>query len=92
MTKILKIEVKDIRFPTSNDLTGSDAIHTDPDYSAPYVIITTNESNLQKIYPISSGQFKGGAIVMISIVSASILSILIGNLLVRLVQINLTIM
>ena len=62
MTKILKIEVKDIRFPTSNDLTGSDAIHTDPDYSAPYVIITTNESTL-KGYGINFTLGKGNEIV-----------------------------
>ena len=47
MNKIIHIEVKDIRFPTSKDLTGSDAIHTDPDYSAPYVIIHTNEKSLK---------------------------------------------
>ena len=34
MTKITKFTVDDVRFPTSKDLTGSDAIHTDPDYSA----------------------------------------------------------
>ena len=32
MTKIIKFTVDDVRFPTSKDLTGSDAIHTDPDY------------------------------------------------------------
>ena len=29
MTKILRFTVEDVRFPTSKDLTGSDAIHTD---------------------------------------------------------------
>ena len=28
MIKITKITVDDVRFPTSEDLTGSDAIHT----------------------------------------------------------------
>ena len=37
--KIIKMTVDDVRFPTSKDLTGSDAIHTDPDYSATYVKI-----------------------------------------------------
>ena len=32
--KIEKVEVVDIRFPTSLDKHGSDAMHTDPDYSA----------------------------------------------------------
>lgn len=34
------LEVKDIRFPTSLGLHGSDAIHKDPDYSAAYVILS----------------------------------------------------
>ncbi len=31
-----------IRFPTSRDLAGSDAMNSDPDYSAAYVILHTN--------------------------------------------------
>ena len=46
MIKINQLSVQDIRFPTSNDLTGSDAIHTDPDYSATYVTISTSDRNL----------------------------------------------
>ena len=47
MTKITNFTVDDIRFPTSKDLTGSDAIHTDPDYSATYVTVYTSENNLK---------------------------------------------
>ena len=32
----------DIRFPTSRWLDGSDAMHTDPDYSAAYVVLRTD--------------------------------------------------
>jgi L-fuconate dehydratase len=32
----------DIRFPTSRELAGSDAMHPDPDYSAAYVILHTD--------------------------------------------------
>ena len=46
MPKITKFTVDDIRFPTSKDLTGSDAIHTDPDYSATYVTVFTSDKNL----------------------------------------------
>src|SRR5690625_6346637 len=35
-------EVKDIRFPTSQNLDGSDAMNPDPDYSAAYLILKTN--------------------------------------------------
>jgi L-fuconate dehydratase len=34
-------EVSDVRFPTSRDLDGSDAMNQDPDYSAAYVIVHT---------------------------------------------------
>ncbi|MEO8765737.1 MAG: L-fuconate dehydratase [Ginsengibacter sp.] len=40
--KIVSVEAKDIRFPTSKTLDGSDAINKDPDYSAAYVILRTN--------------------------------------------------
>jgi L-fuconate dehydratase len=41
--KILSVEAKDIRFPTSKTLDGSDAMNKDPDYSAAYVILKTND-------------------------------------------------
>ncbi len=62
MIKINKIVVKDLRFPTSHDLTGSDAIHTDPDYSAPYVIIHTSDDTL-KGYGITFTLGQGNEIV-----------------------------
>ncbi|TXN34311.1 L-fuconate dehydratase [Flagellimonas hymeniacidonis] len=39
---ITNIKVKDIRFPTSKNLDGSDAMNPDPDYSAAYVILETD--------------------------------------------------
>ncbi|PPR44354.1 MAG: L-fuconate dehydratase [Alphaproteobacteria bacterium MarineAlpha5_Bin6] len=62
MIKINKITVDDVRFPTSEDLTGSDAIHSDPDYSAAYVTIYTSESNL-KGYGMAFTIGKGNDIV-----------------------------
>lgn len=46
MTKIVSLEVKDIRFPTSDNLDGSDAMNLDPDYSAAYVILHTDKPDL----------------------------------------------
>ncbi|MFT4566812.1 MAG: L-fuconate dehydratase [Saprospiraceae bacterium] len=40
--EIKDIEIKDIRFPTSKYLDGSDAMNPNPDYSAAYVILKTN--------------------------------------------------
>jgi len=37
---------RDIRFPTSRDLSGSDAMNPDPDYSMVYVTLKTDDPNL----------------------------------------------
>ena len=39
---ITHLHVRDIRFPTSQDLSGSDAMNPDPDYSAAYVLLETD--------------------------------------------------
>src|ERR1700691_1153567 len=39
---ITDIRVIDIRFPTSREAIGSDAVNKDPDYSAAYCILETN--------------------------------------------------
>ena len=46
MTKIIDMDVLDIRFPTSQDLDGSDAMNPDPDYSAAYVILKSDNNGL----------------------------------------------
>lgn len=42
---ITGVEIKDVRFPTSKSLDGSDAMNPDPDYSAAYVILKTDSDN-----------------------------------------------
>ena len=44
---ITKITVHDIRFPTSLELDGSDAMNPDPDYSAAYVVLHTDQAKLE---------------------------------------------
>ncbi len=46
MTKITSLQTFDLRFPTSASLDGSDAMNPDPDYSAAYVVLGTDEANL----------------------------------------------
>ena len=41
MTELVRFETVDLRFPTSIDLAGSDAMNPDPDYSAAYLTIRT---------------------------------------------------
>ena len=40
---ITRMEVSDIRFPTSLELDGSDAMNADPDYSVAYVVLHTDD-------------------------------------------------
>ena len=47
MAKIVDISVFDLRFPTSEQLDGSDAMNPDPDYSAAYVILKTDAPALE---------------------------------------------
>lgn len=47
MVKVIDIEVLDLRFPTSKHMDGSDAMNPDPDYSAAYVILKTDEGTLE---------------------------------------------
>lgn len=46
MTSITGLRVFDLRFPTSQSLDGSDAMNPDPDYSAAYVILDTDNPAL----------------------------------------------
>jgi L-fuconate dehydratase len=41
--KVTALEAHDIRFPTSQHLDGSDAMNPDPDYSAAYAVLRTDD-------------------------------------------------
>lgn len=47
MVKILASRARDIRFPTSEHADGSDAMNLDPDYSAAYVTLETDQPGLE---------------------------------------------
>ncbi|HYP06993.1 MAG TPA: L-fuconate dehydratase [Bryobacteraceae bacterium] len=44
---ITDVVARDIRFPTSREHIGSDAMNVDPDYSAAYVVLKTSVSGLE---------------------------------------------
>lgn len=46
MALITALDVVDVRFPTSRELDGSDAMNPDPDYSAAYLTIRTDDGGL----------------------------------------------
>ncbi|MFE7244515.1 L-fuconate dehydratase [Streptomyces sp. NPDC057580] len=43
--RITAVDTYDIRFPTSRELDGSDAMNPDPDYSAAYVVLRTSAAD-----------------------------------------------
>ena len=45
MSTIVSVDTRDVRFPTSLQLDGSDAMNPDPDYSAAYVVIRTDAAD-----------------------------------------------
>jgi L-fuconate dehydratase len=51
-TTITGVEALDIRFPTSRERDGSDAMNPDPDYSAAYVVLQTD-------HPRGAGKIEG---------------------------------
>ncbi|HEY2671723.1 MAG TPA: hypothetical protein VGJ07_15300, partial [Rugosimonospora sp.] len=42
VSRFVSLDTYDVRFPTSRDLDGSDAMNPDPDYSAAYVVLRTD--------------------------------------------------
>lgn len=46
MAKITGFKTVDVRFPTSRGLDGSDAMNQDPDYSAAYLVLETDDPKL----------------------------------------------
>lgn len=45
MSTITALDTYDVRFPTSRQLDGSDAMNPDPDYSAAYLVLRTDASD-----------------------------------------------
>ncbi|OLE28840.1 MAG: fuconate dehydratase [Actinobacteria bacterium 13_1_20CM_3_71_11] len=45
MSVFVSLDTYDVRFPTSRELDGSDAMNPDPDYSAAYVVLRTDDSD-----------------------------------------------
>ncbi len=47
MTRITALRTHDLRFPTSRQRDGSDAMNPDPDYSAAYLVVETDTAGLE---------------------------------------------
>ena len=62
--KITSVLVKDIRFPTSRTLDGSDAMNTAPDYSAAYVMLQTDHADGREGHGLTFTTGRGTEVVV----------------------------
>ncbi|XP_067257628.1 mitochondrial enolase superfamily member 1 [Chanodichthys erythropterus] len=69
--KIINVSVRDVRFPTSLEQHGSDAMHTDPDYSVAYVVLETEAA--LKGYGLTFTVGRGTEIVVCAVKALSTL-------------------
>ncbi len=64
---ITALTVRDIRTPTSRTLAGSDAVHTDPDYSAVYVVLKTEARDGLEGHGITFTLGRGNEVVVAAV-------------------------
>ena len=62
--KIVSLDARDIRFPTSLSLDGSDAMHPDPDYSCAYVVLRTDSPDGHEGHGLTFTNGRGTEIVV----------------------------
>jgi L-fuconate dehydratase len=66
-TTITNIAVRDIRFPTSLSLDGSDAVNVDPDYSATYVVLQTDSPRRLEGYGLTFTNGRGNEVTVAAV-------------------------
>ena len=64
---ITNVIVRDIRFPTSLTLDGSDAVNVDPDYSATYVVLETDDPGGLRGYGLTFTNGRGNEICLAAV-------------------------
>jgi len=68
--QITGFETADVRFPTSATLAGSDATNPDPDYSAAYVTLITDEATRGHGYTFTIGRGNDLCVAAIEVLAA----------------------
>ena len=66
-TTITNVIVRDIRFPTSLTLDGSDAVNVDPDYSATYVVLQTDSPQGLQGYGLTFTNGRGNEVCVAAV-------------------------
>src|SRR6188474_383632 len=67
MPTIAAMEVLDVRFPTSRNLDGSDAMNPNPDYSAAYVIVRTSDPSAPEGHGLTFTIGRGTEVVVAAV-------------------------
>lgn len=67
--KITRVEVADVRFPTSLERHGSDAMNVDPDYSAAYVVLHTDDPDGPRGHGLTFTLGRGNEICVAAVTS-----------------------
>jgi len=65
--RIISLDVIDVRFPTSRQLDGSDAMNKDPDYSAAYVILRTDDASWPEGHGLTFTTGRGTEVVVAAV-------------------------
>jgi len=65
--RIVDIETVDLRFPTSRELDGSDAMNPAPDYSAAYVVLHTDHPEVPEAHGFTFTCGRGNELVVAAI-------------------------
>src|SRR5438874_5902322 len=65
--KITNVSVRDIRFPTSRTLDESDAVNVDPDYSATYITLETDDPGGLRGYGLTFTNGRGNEVSVAAI-------------------------
>jgi L-fuconate dehydratase len=66
-TRIVSLEARDIRFPTSLSLDGSDAMHPSPDYSCAYAVLHTDSPDGLEGHGLTFTNGRGTEVVVAAI-------------------------
>ena len=66
-TRITALEARDIRFPTSLSLDGSDAMHPSPDYSCAYVVLRTDSGAEHEGHGLTFTNGRGTEVVVAAV-------------------------
>ena len=73
--------IRDVRFPTSRSLAGSDALNADPDYSAAYVVIPTTDGDAGHGFVFTIGRGNEVAVAALAAVSDLVVGVPVDEVL-----------